>query len=263
MSIRAILLVLALTLAGCGGRLGPGSEPLEPLSLSYPYPVEKGLPFPDFRVVAERNAGIYVRVVIESQDDGPSAGHERSAGGVINAASGIIVHSDGLVVTAAHIALSTALRGEIITADGRSHPARVLSVDPDRELAVLKMAPFPGMQMARFADSSRVEPGEPALAIGTPGNRRAVVTVGKVAAPRLRKRISYPPYGFDNALELAMEVEPGHSGGPILNRRGELIGMVASFVLGDVSKRQYVSPRITHGVPSNDIAAYLLAKSGT
>ena len=47
-----------------------------------------------------------------------------------------------------------------------------------------------------------------------------------------------------------MEVESGHSGGPVFDRRGALIGMVAGYELGDTTKRPYVSPRITYAIPS-------------
>jgi S1-C subfamily serine protease len=260
-TVHALLFAVALGLPGCGGPIGTSRDALEPLRLTYPYPIETDVIFPDLREVAARNAGVYVRVAVFSAAD-PSGAHTGNAPGLVNAASGIIVDGRGLVVTAAHIALSTALSAEVVTADGRSRRARILRIDPGRELAVLKLDPFPGMQVARLADSSRVRPGEPAFAIGTPGNRRGVVSVGRVLRPHLAARIAYPPYGFDDAVELAMEVEPGHSGGPVLNARGELVGMVASFVLGDVGKVPYASPRITHAVPASGIAAFLNALNG-
>jgi S1-C subfamily serine protease len=212
------------------------------------------------REIAERNAAIYVRVAVFSPEDGPSSAAEGAAGGLVNAASGIVVDRSGLVVTAAHIALSTALRAEFITGDGQRRAARILCVDPERELALLAIEPFAAMRVARFADGAAIRPGEAAVAIGTPGNRPGVVSFGTVARPRLRARIAYPPYGFDAAVELTLEVEPGHSGGPVLNARGELIGMVASFVVGDVSQVNYVSPRVAHAVPAAEIDAFVRAK---
>jgi putative serine protease PepD len=57
-------------------------------------------------------------------------------------------------------------------------------------------------------------------------------------------------------------VEPGNSGGPVVNRAGEVIGMVASFVLGDTSQSDYVSPRLAYAVPSNAVAAFLRETAG-
>lgn len=258
--MRHLIAVSALcaALASCAGGADLAVAPPESFTLTYPYGIGEGVSFPDFRAVAERAAASYVRVGISGADERFSASQE---GGtredIVNAASGVIVDADGHVITAAHIAMSTGLRAEVVTADGRRRPARILRVDPERELALLRMTPFPGMRPARFADSARLRPGEPALAIGAPGNRPGVVSVGAIRVPRMEKRIAYSPYGFDNAIALAMEIEPGHSGGPIVDRHGRLIGKVAGFALGDVSAPRYVSPRVGFGVPANDIAAYL------
>ena len=84
-----------------------------------------------------------------------------------------------------------------------------------------------------------------------------MVTVGVVANPCRGLRIEYGEYGYDNAIELRMEVEPGHSGGPVFDTEGRLIGMVASFGLGDTQRVPYVSTMIAYAVPAAAIAAYL------
>ncbi len=266
---RAALLALLLGLTACSGAQAPaeGARVEEPASLSYPYPIEKGLDFPDYRAVAERNAGIYVRVRIVSGEP-EDIGGERGRGlpsNVLRDDSGFIADPRGYVVTAAHIALSTEFKAEVITLDGRRFAGRVAAVERQRELALIKIDPFPGMAAARLADSSQLAVGEPALAIGMQARSRhltGVVSVGRVIEPRRAQRVSYNDFGYDNAIALSMEVEPGHSGGPLLDPQGRVIGMVASFVLGEVGSKPYVSPRIALAVPSNDIRSFISAHAG-
>ena len=266
---RAALLALVLGLGACSGVRPPaeGARVEEPVGLSYPYPIEKGLDFPDYRAVAERSAGIYVRVRIVSGEPA-DAGGERGRGlpsNVLRDDSGFIADPRGYVVTAAHIALSTDFRAEVITLDGRRYSGRVVAVERQRELALIKIDPFPGMTAARLADSSQLATGEPALAIGMQARSRhlaGVVSVGKVIEPRRAQRVRYNDFGYDNAIALSMEVEAGHSGGPLLDAQGRVIGMVASFVLGEVGSKPYVSPRIALAVPSNDIQAFIAAHAG-
>ena len=75
--------------------------------------------------------------------------------------------------------------------------------------------------------------------------------------PNIGERLDYGTWGFDNAVEIGFEVETGHSGGPVVNAKGELIGMVAGYELGDTTKPVYRSPRIAYVVPSNDIKQWL------
>ncbi|MEN8198206.1 MAG: serine protease, partial [Pseudomonadota bacterium] len=143
--------------------------------------------------------------------------------------------------------------------DGRDYDARIVRVMPKRELALLKSAPIAGGRSVRFADSAKLSKGDFALAIGTPNRRMGVATLGRIRLPNIGERLDYGPWGFDNGIEISMEVGNGHSGGPVIDAKGGLIGIVAGYELGDTTKTPYVSPRITYVVPSNGIAAFLRA----
>jgi S1-C subfamily serine protease len=261
------LLTLLFGLGACSPPQAPaeGARVEESATLSYPYPIEKGLDFPDYRSVAERNAGAYVRVRIVSEEP-EDVGRERGAGpasNVVSYASGVIADPRGYVVTAAHIALATKFKAEVITLDGRRFTGRVVSVERQRELALIKINPFAGMVAASFADSSKLTAGEPALAIGTPGHHAGVVSVGKVIETRRAVRVSYNDFGYDNAIALAMDVDAGHSGGPIFDPEGRVIGMVASCMLGEYgSRRSCVLSHIALAVPSNDILVFVNSHIG-
>ena len=244
--------------SGCLDLTGRKPPPkVQPIALSYPYEVEDSLRFKGYRELAHAVSLSYVRVVIrdESRDDARSVSRES----IVNAASGAIVDARGLVVTAAHIAIDERFEAEVITTDGRHHEARILAVDPARELAILRILPFPGIRSAVLGNSDRIEKDEHVIAIGTPENKGGVVSLGRVVDPKRTTRLEYNGYGFNDGVKLNIYIEPGHSGGPVFNERGEMIGLVATFVLGDISAADYQSPRLAYAVPSNAIRAYLRA----
>ncbi len=245
-------MAMVLLAAGCAGPNAARQDPT-PIALSYPYLTVEEAKRSGFRELAERVAGSYVRVVIREVDDG--AGDERP--GIVSSASGSLVDARGYVVTAAHIAKDRRLAATVITRDGVSRAARILRIDPRRELALLKLDPFAGLCAVRFADGRALRRGDFALAIGSPRLSGGVVSLGTIRAPRLAERLQYGRWGFENAIEISMEVRSGHSGGPVFNRLGEFIGMVAGYELGDTSRPRYVSPRIAYAVPAADVAAFL------
>lgn len=187
-----------------------------------------------------------------------SDGRDAPTRAVVNGASGTIVDERGLVVTAAHIAKDRRFAAEVTTADGMVHQATILDVAPARELALLKIAPGSGVEVPERADPGSLRAGQPVMAIGTPDNVPGVVSFGRIISPRRTERISYAEYGFDDAIELAMEIEPGHSGGPVFDTEGRLIGVLASFGLGDTRRVPYVSTRLAYAIPISGVAAYLV-----
>ena len=229
------------------------SEP--PITLSYPY-LDAGnrTTIPGLRALAERASQSYVHVVIiypgnPTEDDDPP--------GILQQASGIIIDARGHVITAAHIARSTKNHARIVTRSGSRHPARIVFIDRREDLALMRIAPFAGMRPAGLTDSGQIKRGDFALAVGSPSRARGAVTFGFVRMPRLKESLEYNRWRIENAIEIRMEVESGHSGGPVFDRRGGLIGMVAGYELGDTTKRPYVSPRITYVIPSNGLRAFL------
>ncbi len=262
MARAAPALFAAALLSGCLGRGQDAGGEVRSMTLSYPHQVEAAFLFDGYQALAGEAAASYTRVVIIDPDTSAEDGRGPGGRAVVNAASGVIVHPAGYVVTAAHIALDRRFVAEVITFDGRAHAAEIVRVDRARELALLRMSPFPGMRPARLGDSDLVQEGELVLAIGAPGNRPGVVSPGSVVQTKRPTRLEYNGYGYDDAIKLHIDVEPGNSGGPVVNRAGEVIGMVASFVLGDTSQADYVSPRLAYAVPSNAIAAFLREAAG-
>jgi S1-C subfamily serine protease len=247
---RVTLMVLAGAAAGCAGQ---SAEP-RPIELRFPDASLTCAGFDNCRHAARTAARVYVKVVILAPAPAHGGRVDRANQRVVSGASGIIVGPAGYVVTAAHIARSTALEARVITIDGREHSARVVDVDADRELALLKIDDEKS-RFATVASAPGVRRGQPVFAIGTPGNRPGAVTVGYVDQPRLERRVGYGEYGYQGPMRLALQVEPGHSGGPVFDTEGSLVGMVFAFDLKNNSG-DYFNTGTAYAVPARDLKAY-------
>jgi len=225
-----------------------------------PVPVRLTLPYND-AATAETPAGLipnladsYVSLRIFDMVK-PARGVARRA--TVNGGSGTIVDRRGYIVTTAHIAKDPRFLAEVISTDGRRHAGRVIAVSPDQDLALVKVAPLDELRAAVPADKERLAAGDTLVSIGTPDGKMGVVTVGTVLETRRAARVEYAEYGYDDAIVLRMTVAPGHSGGPLFNTAGELVGLIASFGLGDTTRKPYVPTEIAFAIPSSKILAFL------
>lgn len=259
--------LLALLLAALAAACSAAPQPQErtpvsaaaeaPGDLSYPYLTEQEAAIPGFRAVAEANAASYVRIVLHREreendfvDDGPEMGTS------VHTGSGVVLDRDGHILTVAHIAKGTDYTPEVTLRDGRTLRGAVIDISPDEELALIRIPPVSGLRPVRLGRQEAIRPGAAAVAIGSPGDQWGVVSVGRIRLADIGERLQYGNWGFDNAVEIAMKVEIGHSGGPVLNLNGEMIGMVAGFELGP-RYSDAPPPRITYAVPIENIRAWL------
>jgi len=140
--------------------------------------------------------------------------------------SGFVIAGDGTIVTNDHVVEdSSAVQ---VRFDDKSQPiaARVVGTDPSSDLAVLKVDPgkAPAMRPLTLADSSRVEVGDNAIAIGFPLGLDRTATAGIVSG--LGRTIQAPNnFSIDNVIQTDAPINPGNSGGPLLDDRGRVIGV--------------------------------------
>ncbi|MBI3971681.1 MAG: trypsin-like peptidase domain-containing protein [Chloroflexi bacterium] len=139
--------------------------------------------------------------------------------------SGFIVDAQGHVITNNHV-VAGASRVTLHLLDGTSVPAQVVVTDPANDLAVLKAAIPPDKSVAaRLGDSDAVQPGEPAVAIGNPFGFEHSITAGIVSAVDRQFGGSRSRRPIPGLIQTDTAVNPGNSGGPLLNAAGEVIGV--------------------------------------
>ncbi|WDR88204.2 trypsin-like peptidase domain-containing protein [Burkholderia ambifaria] len=145
---------------------------------------------------------------------------------IAGSGSGFIVSPDGLILTSAHI-VADATDVTVRLADRRDLKATVLAVDPQSDVAVLRVDATK-LPFVRIGDSARVRAGEPVMTIGAPDGSGNTVTAGIVSATAhpLPDGTAFPFFQTDIA------VNPDNSGGPVFNRAGEVIGIAVQVYTG-------------------------------
>ncbi|CAB3752043.1 peptidase S1 and S6, chymotrypsin/Hap [Burkholderia sp. MSh2] len=145
---------------------------------------------------------------------------------VSGSGSGFIVSADGLILTSAHV-VDDATDVTVRLTDRREFKATVLAVDPQSDVAVLRVSATK-LPFVRVGDSSKVRAGEPVMTIGAPDGSGNTVTAGIVSATshRLPDGSAFPFFETDIAPN------PDNSGGPVFNRAGDVIGIAVQVYTG-------------------------------
>lgn len=161
----------------------------------------------------------------------------------VGAGSGFIVSADGLVLTNKHVVLDSQADYTVLTNDGQKYSAKVLALDPVQDLAVIKIqSTLPAQagktfQPVTLGDSSKIQIGQTAIAIGNAlGQFSNTVSVGVVSGLQRTVSASDQTGGFSETLEDIIQtdaaINAGNSGGPLLNLKGDVIGINTAMAQG-------------------------------
>ncbi|MEX0936433.1 MAG: trypsin-like peptidase domain-containing protein [Pirellulales bacterium] len=139
--------------------------------------------------------------------------------------SGVIVNEEGYIVTNNHV-VENARRINVQLSDGRRVPAELIGSDPLTDIAVLKIG-GDNLIAARWGESSEVDTGDLVWAVGSPFGLDRTVTFGIVSATGRRNLLASP---YQDFLQTDAAVNPGNSGGPLVNSKGEVVGINTAIV---------------------------------
>ncbi len=213
------------------------AEERQPIQLSsYTQPV--ALPqaqLPDLTQAAEKSVSAVVHITTKSKNNyydsnsqiyefffgprgnNPEQQYSRAAG------SGVIISEDGFVVTNNHV-IESAVDIEIILNDNRKFSAKVIGRDPNTDIALLKIDAR-NLSVLSWGDSEMLKLGEWVLAVGNPFNLTSTVTAGIVSAKSRSIGIMGGKMPMESFIQTDAAVNPGNSGGALVNSRGELVGI--------------------------------------
>ena len=150
--------------------------------------------------------------------DGEPLRQERHAGG-----SGVIISEDGYIVTNNHV-VEDATRLRVKLNDGRTFDARVIGTDPTTDVALIRIDAS-NLPTIPFGSSDALRLGEWVLAIGSPFDLQSTITAGIVSAKARRLDVIPNEFRIESFIQTDAAVNPGNSGGALVNTHGELVGI--------------------------------------
>ncbi|MEV7585465.1 S1C family serine protease [Streptomyces erythrochromogenes] len=207
--------------------------------------------------------------------------------------SGFVLTADGEIATNNHV-VDGATQIQVTTSDGKKYTAKIVGTDPDKDLALIKLDGASGLKPARLGDSGSVKVGDQVVAIGSPDGLTGTVTSGIVSA--LNREVKVPkseqnapqgrqqgedswPFSFGGrqfngdtgsnttsykALQTDASLNPGNSGGALVNMNGEIVGMPSAIYSPSTGNSTAGSVGLGFAIPVDTIKADLdsLRKGG-
>jgi S1-C subfamily serine protease len=181
--------------------------------------------------VSDEESSNVINQIYEADGDGVAFIESRQAEGVASG-SGIVLDSEGHVLTNNHVVEGGSEISVKLESEGTAYPATVVGTEPNSDLALLRVeAPASKLHPLKLGDSSKLEVGDPVVAIGNPFDLERTVTSGIVSA--LQREIQAPNgNAIDNVIQTDAAINPGNSGGPLINAEGEVIGINSQIETG-------------------------------
>jgi putative serine protease PepD len=190
--------------------------------------------------------------------------------------SGMVISSTGLIVTNNHVIADYVADGgtlSVTTYDGKTYNAKVIGYITADDIAVIQAEGVSGWTPVTFADSSKVQVGDQAIAIGSPDGLQNTVTSGIVSA--LNRKVSvdestnggggFPGFGWNglgqsttvtySAIQTDASINPGNSGGPLLDSSGDVMGMDSAIYSSSSDGSEAGSVGLGFAIPSNTVTA--------
>ncbi len=167
--------------------------------------------------------------------------------------SGVIVDKNGDIITNAHVVdgISTL---HVVLSDGRQVPAQLVGTLTGNDLAVIRIQPYSGMQVATLGDSSKLTIGQEVLALGNPLGYSGTATSGVVSALN-RDAQESRSVSLSGLIQTSAPINPGNSGGALINLQGEVVGIPTLAAVNNETNTP--ANGIGFAIPSNQVKTAL------
>ena len=268
---KSLLIVLAsVLLSGLTAYAVVKSVKPERVPVSTAYPADGSMyrtvnlaqtDYPDFTYAAESavDAVVFVKVTMQSQSRGNyqidpffeyffgyGGGQQQQPRERQGSGSGVIIRSDGYIVTNNHV-VQDATKVEVTLNNNKTYEATVVGTDAATDVALIKID-AEGLPTIAFADSDALRLGEWVLAIGSPMGEqlRSTITAGIVSAKGRSMPSNDGTFKIESFIQTDAAVNPGNSGGALVNKAGQLVGINTAIVSTTGSYTGY-----SFAVPSN------------
>lgn len=183
-------------------------------------------------------------VNIRSESGGTFDFWSHHSGSGVSTGSGVIISEDGYIITNNHV-IENGERIHITLSDRREYIAQLIGTDPTTDLALVKIAEE-ALPFLKFGNSDSVKVGEWVLAVGNPFDLESTVTAGIVSAKGRNIEILKNEFSIESFIQTDAMVNPGNSGGALVNVNGELIGINTAIMTRSGHYEGY-----SFAVPSN------------
>ncbi|MCO5248973.1 MAG: Do family serine endopeptidase [Chitinophagales bacterium] len=161
-----------------------------------------------------------------NRDDGSRRGKSQEETVPLGSGSGVIISSDGYIVTNNHV-IDGATEIEVVLHDNRSFPAKLIGTDPNTDIALIKIDNN-DLTPIQFGNSDGTKVGQWVLAVGNPFNLSSTVTAGIISAKARNINLLQEKagtYAIESFIQTDAAVNPGNSGGALVDLNGDLIGI--------------------------------------
>ena len=244
-------IIVALMLTGCAG--GPTSQALlEPRTIDIDATAEPagGAISNQIQRLQAQTGPSYVTLVVHEEEKRTGARANNSPE-ALTSGSGFVV-SDGIVMTAGHVAVNVGNAVDARASDGRIYSGKVIAVRPENDMALIKLRNLNTNAVTPSAKHC-MERGAAVFSLGKPHARNDTARIGSVNSMSFGRAVRYSGFGYPDAIELRLATKKGESGGPLFNDQGQLTGMLVS-TLSDATGKPL---NLAHAISTPALAKFL------